>query len=309
MEPPIIRPAAVNPVGQKSNGIKEFYHLLDDVQQKALTAYLALLRLKRYSESTVSNYRNCFIQFLIYFNSKKPSAITKPEVLDYLYRLSTGTAISDSHFNQHISSIKFFYEQLLGRKKEFYDLPRIKKPYQLPAVFDETEITGIIRGIENLKHRAIICLIYASGMRVSEAATLRTGDIDSKRMVINIRGAKGKKDRTVMLSEKILFMLRKYYRQYKPTYYLFEGAGGTSYSPRSIQLILKRAMEKAGIKKKAGVHALRHSFATHLLEGGTDLRNIQELLGHNSILTTVRYTHVSKKELSKIQSPLDKLNF
>jgi integrase/recombinase XerD len=287
--------------------VKEYYHRLDDVQQKALAAYVELLRLKNYSPNTIKNYRNWFILFLQFFPDRKPSSITKNQVLDFLVAFRNSKKWSATSQNQLINAIKFFFEQLLKRPKEMYELPRAHKPLQLPAVFAEEEIKRIIIASDNLKHRSMLCLAYAGGLRVSEVINLKIKDIDSKRMVITLRAAKGKKDRQVMLSEKLLLMLREYVRKYKPKEWLFEGQYGGQYSARSLQLVLAAAKQKAGIKKKGSIHALRHSFATHLFESGTDLVSIKELLGHNSLQTTSIYTHVSKKHLSKIQSPLDKL--
>ncbi|MDP9230096.1 MAG: tyrosine-type recombinase/integrase [Bacteroidota bacterium] len=196
---------------------------------------------------------------------------------------------------------------MLKRQKEFYDLPRAQKPQQLPSVFAEEEVKQLILATENLKHRSMLCLAYAGGLRVSEIVNVKLTDVDSKRMVITLRQAKGKKDRQVMLSEKLLLLLREYFKEFKPKHWLFEGQSGDQYSTRSVQEVIQQAKKKAGIKKKGSIHALRHSFATHLLEGGTDIVSIKELLGHTSLRTTMIYTHVSKKHLSKIQSPLDKL--
>jgi len=197
----------------------------------------------------------------------------------------------------------------MKREREFYDLPRPKKPFKLPSVLAEEEVISLVQKIENIKHRAIILAGYSAGMRVSEIINLKVNDIDSKRMMIHIKAAKGKKDRMVPLSKRLLETLRDYYRKYKPKEYLFEGQTGESYSSRSIQLILSAAKLKAKVKKKGSTHMLRHSYATHLLESGTDIRIIQELLGHNSIKTTMRYTHVSRKSLDKVGSPLDKLKW
>ena len=195
----------------------------------------------------------------------------------------------------------------MKREKEFYDLPRPKKPFKLPDVLAEEEVISIIQKIKNLKHRTMIMAGYSAGLRVSEIVNLKVKDIDSKRMMIHIHAAKGKKDRLVPLSKKLLETLREYYTTYKPKDFLFEGQDGKSYSARSVQSILQTAKLKAKINKTGSVHMLRHSYATHLMEGGTDIRIIQELLGHNSIKTTMRYTHVSKKDIGRIESPLDKL--
>jgi integrase/recombinase XerD len=196
---------------------------------------------------------------------------------------------------------------VLKQPRELYNIQRPKKPIKKPTVFSEKEIKKIIQAITNPKHKAMIMIGYAAGLRVSEIVSLKIADIDSSRMVLYIRNAKGKKDRQVGLSEVLLPLLRLYYKQYKPKKFLFEGQLVKEYSTRSLQLMLKDAKQKAGVTKEGSMHALRHSFATHLLEGGTDLTIIQKLLGHNDIKTTLRYTHVSNKLLQNVKSPLDKL--
>ena len=294
-------------IRSNSTPVKEFYYSLDDTQRKALAAYVELLRLKNYSPNTISNYRNWFILFLRCFPGRKPSTIIKHEIMDMLVRFRHSNQWSATSQNQFINAIKFFYEKLLNRSKEVYELPRAKKEWKLPRVFAEEEIKLILNASENRKHRAMLCLAYAAGLRVSEIVKMKLKDIDSKRMVIHIKQSKGRKDRLVMLSEKLLLLLREYFKEHKPKDWLFEGQYGGPYSARSVQEVLQHAKQKAGVKKKGSIHALRHSFATHLLEGGTDLVSIKELLGHSSLGTTAVYTHVSRRHLSKIQSPLDKL--
>lgn len=272
-----------------------------------MEAYTNLLRLKNYSVNTIEVYKNWFSIFLRSFPDHKPSEITKKEILQFLTDYKNGGQWSSTGQNQLISSIKFFFEHVLKQPSTIYSMPRAQKESRLPTVFDEKEILAIINATENLKHKTIICLAYSGGLRVSEIVNLKIEDVDSKRMIITLRQAKGQKDRQVMLAEKLLLMLRDYYKEYKPKVWMFEGQNGEAYSPRSIQLVLKASKEKAGIKKKGSIHALRHSFATHLLEGGTDIMSIKELLGHSSIRTTSIYTHVSKTKLNKIISPLDKL--
>jgi site-specific recombinase XerD len=206
--------------------------------------------------------------------------------------------------------MKFYYEKVLGREKFFWEIPRPKKAQQLPKFFNQTEIAGIINSINNKKHKAMLMLAYGAGLRVSEVVALKTFDIDSKRMSIFIRAAKGKKDRIAMLSPVLLVMLREYALEYKPGKkgYLFEGSVKEApYSTRSLQEVLQLAKKKAGIMKPGGIHSLRHSFATHLIEKGTDVTMIQKLLGHNDIKTTLIYLHTSSKDLVKIISPLDDL--
>lgn len=273
----------------------------------ALNACVALLKLKNYSPNTIRNYSNWFLVFLQHFPDRKPSTISKSEILDFLHQYRQSNKWSATVQNQLINAIKFFYEKLLNRPAEHYDLPRPKKEMKLPSVFSEEEIRKMIEACENLKHRSMLCLAYAGGLRVSEIINMKLKDIDSRRMVICIKQSKGRKDRQVMLSPKLLELLRKYFKQYRPKLWLFEGQEGAPYSMRSVQLMLATAKKKAGINRKGSIHALRHSFATHLLESGTDLLSIKALLGHNSLRTTMTYTHVSRKHISKIQSPLDKL--
>ena len=286
---------------------KNSFIALGTAHLAAIEAYVALLRLKNYSASTITTYRHWFTIFLCHFPGHKPSTITKYEVMDFLLAYRNSGKWSATIQNQFISAIKIFFEELLKRPKEFYDLPRAQKPQQLPSVFAEQEVKQLILATENLKHRSMLCLAYAGGLRVSEIVNLKIADVDSKRMVITLRQSKGRKDRQVMLSEKLLLILRDYFKEYKPKIWLFEGQSGGQYSTRSVQEVIQQAKQKAGIKKKGSIHALRHSFATHLFEAGTDLASIKELLGHTSLRTTMIYTHVSKKHLSKIQSPLDKL--
>jgi site-specific recombinase XerD len=274
---------------------------------KELEEYSRLLRLKNYSLSTINTYTRHFEVFIEHFKGKDISELSKDQVMDFLL-IETQKGLSAAYQNQLVNSIKFYYEKVLGRQKEFYNLPRSKKPHKLPTVLSEEEITTLLDQPENLKHKCILFLIYSAGLRISEAVNMKVSDIDSKRNLIVVRGGKGKKDRTTLLSLKLLEMLRHYYKLFKPKEYLFEGETGGQYSVTTIQKVFNKALKTSGIRKKATVHSLRHSFATHLLERGTDLRYIQELLGHESSKTTEIYTHVTKKAMGRIVSPLDNLN-
>jgi integrase/recombinase XerD len=272
-----------------------------------LREYKRLLKLKNYSCSTFNTYTYYFEMFLEYFKGHEIDKLTKSEVMDFLLKESE-KGFSAAYQNQLVNSIKFYFEKVLGRQKEFYNLPRAKKPFKLPVVFSEEEIVLLFDQVDNFKHKCILYLIYSGGLRISEAVKMKVGDIDSARNQIVIRGAKGKKDRTTLLSQTLLEMLRHYYKLYKPKLYLFEGELGGQYNVKSIQNIFNKALKASGIQKEATTHSLRHSFATHLLERGTDLRYIQELLGHESSKTTEIYTHVTKKAVDKIVSPLDNLD-
>jgi site-specific recombinase XerD len=266
-----------------------------------------MLQLKSYSASTIKTYKDAFNVFTDHFDDKEINKIAKREIEDYLLHLAKNKKQSETAIHSAVNAIKFYYEQVIKKPKEYYELQRPKKPIKNVTVFSENEVTKIINAITNIKHKAMLMIGYAAGLRISEIINLKIQDIDSERMMLHIRNAKGKKDREVILSETLLNVLRDYYKLYKPKAFLFEGQQGGSYSTRSLQLILKKAKQKAGVKKAGSIHAFRHSFATHLLEGGTDLSIIQKLLGHNDIKTTLRYTHVSNATLQKIISPLDKL--
>ena len=275
----------------------------------ALTAFRNRLVLKGYSPNTIRNYCNEFHQLLRLLGTRNVNNLSKDQVMSYLLWLLETKGCSETKVHTAVNALKFYFEKVLGREKEFYDLPRPKKPFKLPSILAEEEVKNVITQIRNLKHKAMIMAGYSAGLRVSEIIGLKPENIDSKRMMIHIKGAKGKKDRMVPLAKKMLEVLRLYYKQYKPEKFLFEGKPGEPYSARSVQEILQLAKLKAKINKKGSVHMLRHSYATHLMEGGTDIRIIQELLGHNSIKTTMLYTHVSKKDLGRIESPLDKLGW
>lgn len=270
---------------------------------------LQKLETMRYSPRTITTYKQLFEEFINFYATKKIDDITEPEILQYVRYLVQERGISASYQNQAINAIKFYYEKVKLGARKFYQLERPLKELKLPTVLSIEEVQNIIKVTDNLKHKTIILICYSSGMRLSEITNLKVADIDSQRMQISIKSAKGNKDRYTLLSEKLLPILRDYYVKYKPTEYLFEGVNGGQYSERSVQNLVKEAMQKAKIIKEASVHTLRHSFATHLLENGTDLRYIQSLLGHSSSKTTEIYTHVTSKALSGIKSPLDGLNF
>ncbi|UKJ06953.1 tyrosine-type recombinase/integrase [Solitalea lacus] len=266
----------------------------------------------RYSAATIKTYKSLFEEFINHFPKHDINSIDEKQIISFLRYLVTERKVSSSYQNLAINSIKFYYERVLGGQRKFYFIERPIKEKTLPVVLSEEEVKLLIASISNLKHKAMIMLTYSAGLRISELVSLKVNDIDSERKQIRIEQAKGKKDRYTLLSEKLLIILRNYYRVFKPNYWLFEGFTAGSepkpYSARSAQQVLKDAAQKAGIKKKISMHTLRHSFATHLLENGTDLRYIQNLLGHSSSKTTEIYTHITTKGFDQIKSPLDKLD-
>jgi integrase/recombinase XerD len=282
--------------------------LLDARNFDALIRYVKTMKLKAYSDATIRHYRQEFLKLLGLLGQRFVGDLTPDQIKSYLYWLITRKGYGESHANTAVNAIKFYFEKVLLQPKVVYDLPRPRKPLVLPKVMGKKTITGIIKAKVNEKHRSMLMLAYAAGLRVSEIVALKLTDIDSDRMCINLRRAKGKKDRVVPLSPVLLEQLRTYYRAYRPKEWLFEGAAGGQYSIRSVQQVFRDAKEAAGINQPGGIHTLRHSYATHLLETGTDIRFIKELLGHNSIQTTIRYTHVSLRQITLIRSPLDDLD-
>lgn len=269
--------------------------------------YLDLLIQKRYSQSTIKTYTSYLKDFIEYFNGRELKEIAKDEINQYILVLIKKKNISPSQQNQRINAIKFYYEKILNFPKQYYNIERPRKEKVLPKVISEQEVLAILQALENLKHKTIIATIYSAGLRRSELIDLRIQDVDFDKKLLYIRGAKGKKDRITILSDNTIIVLKKYLEQYKPNYWLFEGPTRQRYSASSISRVLNKATEKAGINKKVTPHMLRHSFATHILEQGVDIRYIQTLLGHESSKTTEIYTHVSKSSLANIKSPLDRI--
>jgi integrase/recombinase XerD len=266
------------------------------------------LRSKRYSESTLKTYSEALKSFLIFCNTKAIKDINNDDVIGYNNEYILKNNLSSSYQNQVVNAIKLFFRIIKDSTIEIAKIHRPKREKVLPNVLSKEEVKAILEAHRNLKHKTMLSLIYSCGLRCGELLALKPVHIDSKRNIVLLKNAKGKKDRIVPLSPKILEMLREYYKMYKPQIYLFEGqTTGMPYDARSLQLILKQAIKKVGITKPVTLHWLRHSYATHLLESGTDLRYIQELLGHNSSKTTEIYTHVSTKSLQQIKSPFDDL--
>jgi integrase/recombinase XerD len=263
---------------------------------------------RRYSNSTITTYSEALKSFLTFYKEKPVAEITNDDVICYNNEYILTNNLSASYQNQIVNAIKLFFSTVRETKIELDKIHRPKREKLLPNVLSKEEVKLILNAHSNLKHKTMLSLIYACGLRCGELLALKPVHIDSKRNLVLLKSAKGKKDRIVPLSPKILEMLRDYYKVFKPTTYLFEGQiSGSPYESRSLQLVLKQALKKVGILKPATLHWLRHSFATHLLESGTDLRYIQELLGHNSSRTTEIYTHVSTKSIQQIKSPFDDL--
>jgi integrase/recombinase XerD len=290
----------------EGNGVREYSNLnivMADVIKKAEEE----LKLKAFSFKTRKSYLGHIRRLLIY-SDKKVEELDIMDAREYILYLLDSQNSSSSYASQCISSIKFLFIIVLKRDINDIQLYRPKKEKKFPEVLSYQEVAKILKVITNLKHRAILFLVYSAGLRVGEVVNLKISDIDSDRMLIHLKQGKGKKDRYTVLSQIALDELRIYVKGYRPDDWLFQGRDGKGHlTERSVQKVFDKACTAAGIKKDASVHTLRHSFATHLLEGGTDLRYIQELLGHSSSKTTEIYTHVTEKSITKIQSPLDRL--
>lgn len=269
--------------------------------------FLQKLELKQYSINTAKTYINLFERFINHYKNKELTSINENDIKLYL-QLLVQQEKSHSYINQMINSIKFYYEIVLEMPNRFYSIERPIKKEQLPKVISLEEVQNIIKNTNNIKHKCIVSLLYSAGLRRGELLNLKLEDIDSKRMVITVKNGKGNKDRLTILSQTVLNDLRVYFKEWEPKIYLFESPKGGKYSPNSVIKIIKTASKKAGIRKNVTPHMLRHSFATHLLENGTDLRYIQVLLGHNSTRTTEVYTQVAINNIKTIKSPIELLN-
>lgn len=262
------------------------------------------MELKNLSLRTIESYLGWMRSFTIHFG-KSPDLMGDDQIRDYLYYLLKEKKSSQSSINQAYSALKFFYETTLQRTWNTSKIPRSKQGKRLPVVLSRQEVESIFSATKNLKHRAILMSIYSGGLRVSEAAHLKVTDIDSKRMMIRVRG-KGDNDRYTLLGMRTVEILRVYWKVYRPDQWLFPGRIlAEPISVSSIQKTFKNSIHKAAIKKSATVHTLRHSFATHLLEAGTDLYYIQRFLGHSAASTTSIYLHITGKALGKVKSPID----
>ncbi len=262
---------------------------------------------KRYSENTIKTYTDALGSFLKFYHDKKIEELNNADIINYNNDYIIKNELSASFQNQVVNAIKLFFGVIKNTKIDIENIVRPKKPKTLPNILSPEDVESLINALSNIKHKTMLALIYSGGLRRSELIKMRINDIDSKRMIVTIRGAKGNKDRIVPLSETALELLRTYYKECKPKEYLFEGQKGEQYSDRSLEEVFNKAKKLAQINKNCTLHTLRHSYATHLLEGGTNLRYIQELLGHKSPKTTQIYTHVSSEGLGKVTSPLEKL--
>ena len=283
---------------------------IDPVNAHVLPLMRQRLILIAYSSSTMKTYINEMAQLLMIIKNIPADELTPEHLRRYLVYCFEKLKLTENTLHSRINAMKFYYEQVLGREKFFWEIPRPKKRFILPKVLGESELRRLFSALQNNKHKAILFTAYSAGLRVSEVVNLELKHIDRSRMQLLIKNAKGKKDRYVMLSPVLVDILTNYYKTAdpRPQKYVFEGIErGTCYSASSMQKIFQTARKNAGIRKDVTFHSLRHSFATHLLEKGIDIKYIRDLLGHFDIRTTARYLHVRKEQLVNVESPLDSL--
>ena len=279
---------------------------ISDIDREKVHRFTAWMRSKRYSRNTIKTYTQAIRTFLCFFEEKEAGQITNEDVVIFNNEYIIKRGYSFSYQNQIVNAIKLFFAQMESYAIDLDTLHRPRRSRKLPKVLSKKEVKSILDAHGNIKHRMMLSLVYACGLRSGELLQLKLTDINSSRGILTISQAKGRKDRIVPLPQKLLDPLRAYYKAYRPENWLFEGQKvGRSYSPKSLQSVLKQAVAKAGIRKNVTLHWLRHSYATHLLESGTDLRYIQQLLRHKSSRTTEIYTHVSTRKTQEIKSPFD----
>lgn len=298
-----------NKVNRKYFGISLFDNgqLAAETVQK-LDYFEHWMRAKRYSENTIKTYMEVTVIFLTFFNEKPIEEINHEDVIYFNNVYILEKKLSNSYQNQIVNGIKLFFRTIEHHSLVIQLVLRPKRERRLPHVLSKREVKAILEAPINLKHQTMLSMIYACGLRSGELLSLRPSDILSDRYLLHIHQSKGKKDRIVPISDKIIALLRQYYKAYRPKHWLFEGQeAGKPYGGRSLQLVMRLAVKKAKVNKPATLHWLRHSYATHLLESGTDLRYIQEILGHRSSRTTEIYTHVSNRSIQQIKSPFDDL--
>ena len=306
----IFQEKSLESVEYKKSHLRPIHFLepLDELKKQAIQTFIRYLNSKRYSPNTIKVYSDSMSTFLRYFSMKDITDISNDDLIDFNNNYILKNNFSSSFQNQVVNAVKLYFSAIQHKKIDVELIHRPRREKVLPNVLSKEEVKAILNAHVNIKHKMMLSLIYSCGLRCGELLALQPMHIDSKRNIILLKHAKGKKDRIVPLSPLILKLLREYYKIYKPKTYLFEGTIlGEPYSEKSLQSVLKQAIKKVGIAKPVTLHWLRHSYATHLLESGTDLRYIQELLGHSSSKTTEIYTHVSTKSIQQIKSPFDDL--
>ena len=272
---------------------------------QTFTPFQRLMAIKRYSPATIKTYVGLLAIFQTFVGKTSIQELDTPALLNHVLRIVEAKQYTYSSHKQLISAIALYLKEMHRRPVDFRPVYPTRRPQPLPEILSIREVKAILAASRNLKHRAMLTLVYALGLRSGELIHLRIADIDGERKLVHLKGTKGNKDRILPLPDSLRDLLREYYLKYQPKEYLFNGQKRATYSPQSLRKVFENACQKVGICKKVTLHSLRHAYATHLLEAGTDVRVIQQLLGHNSIRTTMIYTHVTTRNLMKVPSPLD----
>lgn len=293
-----------NPIKKKNTPLAN----LAKASTQAIDQFVEWMRQKRYSENTIKTYSSMIKLFLAHHSKKNVEELDKNDLLQFNTDYILANNYSSTYQNQLVNALKLFYSRNTDHRMQIEQLERPRKSQRLPEVLSLDEVKELLSVIRNTKHKTLLSLLYSCGLRIGECLNLKLSDIDMERHLIHVKSGKGRKDRYVPLSSAMKKLLDRYYSQYNPDLYVFMGAQGGKYSPVSARQVLKRALKDTAITKHVTLHTLRHSYATHLLENGTDIRFIQELLGHNDPKTTMIYTHVSTASLGKIKNPFDDLN-
>ena len=305
---PVPSPIVLVKQEEKTSSHTKREWLLDEEKMAKVEQLREWMVSRRYSVNTISTYIDSLRVFLGFYSEKSVADITNADLIKFDNVYIVGKGLSSSYQNQVINAVKLFFRCVENRSLDLDRVHRPKRSKVLPNVLSKEEVKMILKVLVNKKHRAMLSLIYACGLRCGELLALQPAHLHVGNGFLLVRQGKGRKDRVVPLSERVMGLIQEYIEEYKPERYIFEGqTRGEPYDARSLQQVLKQAVAKAGIQKPVSLHWLRHSYATHLLEGGTDLRYIQELLGHGSSRTTEIYTHVSRLQLQKIRSPFDTL--
>jgi site-specific recombinase XerD len=266
------------------------------------------LQIRGYADNTVDQYVHC-VRNLVKHYMRPPDELTVDDINNFQLHLTKERKVAWSTFNIYVFAMRVFFLETLKKDWEVTAIPYQKTGRKLPEILSGSELNALFKSLSNIKHRAILMTTYSAGLRLSEVINLQVSDVDSQRMVIRVEQGKGRKDRCVPLSDRLLPVLRQYWKAARPPGWLFQGQDpNRPLNPSSVQLVFKKAKKRAGITKNVTVHSLRHSFATHMLERGVDIRTIQRLLGHRSLSSTQVYTHVAKNYVNQAGSPLDTLD-
>ena len=292
-----VKPAKQNSKIKKTDLKPEYKPLIN--------SFVKWMSQRRYSINTINTYESMVISFFKYHNTKSVIEITKEDVINFNTNYILANNFSYTYQNQLVNAIKLFYKQVTNYALDLEQLDRPKKSKKLPEVLSLNEVKELLTLVKNTKHKTLLSLLYSCGLRIGEALSLQLNSVDFNRSLLHVKSGKGRKDRFIPLSPTMIHLLERYYAEYRPKTYVFEGRNSATYSAVSARQVLIRALKDTSIKKSITLHTLRHSYATHLLENGTDIRFIQELLGHNSPKTTMIYTHVSTTSLEKIKNPFD----